>query len=149
MLTAQSFFIATARAFSLLWCLAIRLAKGAQSFFDATVLSHFYCCSTQLFSIATVLGHFRCYSPQPFLVITAREATRSFCKMTELGRGRTWATRGSVTGARDRATLGVGLRGTELRDAQDHVGRGSDACWIGRLVRWLGPGDGPWVHHTR
>jgi hypothetical protein len=125
MIIAQSFFIGTVLShFSLLRCSSIPLAKGAQSFLDATVLGHFlllqysvifHCCSTRPFPVLQYSTIPRYNSAQGSLVILQNDRVRSR------------VTRGSVMGARDRAALGVGSRGTELCRA-----------WIGRLVRWLG-----------
>jgi hypothetical protein len=136
--------------FSLLPCSIIPLAKGAQSFSMLQYSIIFHCYSTQPFSIATILNHFQCYSTQSLLVITVREAAQSFCKMTELGDkmtelggGCARPTHGSVAGVWDRAALCAGSRGTEPRGARGHVGRGSNARWLGRSVHWLGTSDGP------
>jgi hypothetical protein len=107
----------------------------AQSFFIATVISHFHCYSAQPFLMQKELSHFsmvqylvifsllqysavfHCYSTHSFLVTTVREADQSFCKMTELGRGRSWVGGGARLD-RGRLMARSRVRWTEQRVAR-------------------------------
>jgi hypothetical protein len=93
----------------MLQCSAIPHAEGAQSFFDGTILSHF---SLLQYSVV-----FHCYSTHSFLVTTVREAAQSFCKMTELGRGRAWVGGGARLD-RGRLVARSRVRWTEQRVAR-------------------------------
>jgi hypothetical protein len=109
MLIAQSFFIAIVLIyFSLLRCSAIPPIKGAQSFFDATLLSYFLLLQWSVIFYCYSTRPFRCYSTHSLLVITAREASQSFCKMTELDHGRVGSSRAGSRVVRDQAAWGAG-----------------------------------------
>jgi hypothetical protein len=118
----------SAHHFSLLWCSAIPLTKGAQSFFNATVLSYF---SLLQYSVV-----FHCYGTWPFAMLQYKaipryKSTRGSLVILQndraqsrVGAGDSRLDRGCVGSSharcrvtRDRATQGKGSRGARVTHA--------------------------------